>query len=103
MGRICEGFILEKLDVQADILICVFLKGDSDMIMVELPQHNEAQITRRLQPRYSSKHKLSDPSDTLPRDNVRLKEVRLYQGGKWVREDDALYDENVSALDCFDD
>jgi hypothetical protein len=74
--------------------------------MVELPQHNEAQITRRLQPKYSSKYKLSDPSDTLPRDNVRMndaKECCLYQGGKWVREDDALYDENVSALDCFDD
>lgn len=73
------------------------------MVDIKLPQHNEAQITRRLQPKYSSKHKLSDPSDTLPRDNVRLKEVRLYQGGKWMREDDAYFDKRVSALDFFDE
>ena len=71
------------------------------MTEIKLPQHNEGQISKVFPANYSSKFKLSDPSDTLPRDNVRLKEVHFYQGGKWVREDDSGFDERASVLDYF--
>lgn len=65
------------------------------MIKVKLPYHNEEQITRRLQPAYTGKRAFSDPSDTVPSFEVYFdaRDCYLYQGGKWVREDDAHFGE----------
>ena len=73
------------------------------MTEIKLPRHNEGQISKVFPTKYSSKYKLSDPSDTLPKDNVRLKEVHMYQEEKWIREDDAYFDKRASALDFFDE
>ena len=40
------------------------------MTEIKLPQHNEGQISKVFPANYSNKFKLSDPSDTLPRDNT---------------------------------
>lgn len=65
------------------------------MIKVKLPHHNEEQITRRLQPAYTGKRTFSDPSDTVPSFEAYsdARDCYLYQGGKWVREDSAEYEE----------
>ena len=67
------------------------------MIKIPLPRHLEAQTTRRLQPTYTGKREFSDPSDTLPSAAARSKErySYLYQGGKWMPEDDGYFDEDL--------
>ena len=69
---------------------------------IKLPQHNEGQISKVFPMKYSSKYKLSESSDTLPRDNVLLTEVILYQGGKRWREDNAYLYKLDPVLDYLD-
>lgn len=68
------------------------------MIKIRLPQHNEAQTTRRLQPAYTGRRCFSDPSDTLPSAGARSKEKfsYLYRGGKWVASDDGYFNKDAS-------
>jgi len=67
------------------------------MIKIKLPQHLDAQTTRRLQPTYTGKRVVSDPSDTLPSAAAHLKDQSsyLYQGGNWVREDDGYFNRDM--------
>ena len=71
------------------------LMGGFSMLDIKLPWHNEGQITRRLQPTPAGKREFTDPSDTLPSFEAysNARDCYLYQGGKWVREDDTEYGE----------
>lgn len=74
------------------------------MANIPLPRHQEAQMRRRLQPDYKSRRKCSDPSDTLPDAAARSNEAfdYLYQGGKWVPEDNGSFDRYASKDYAFD-